>query len=116
MEREFLPFELSVKLKELGFKDKCLGSYDLNKDFYIGGSDYKINIWINAPLWQQAFDWFRNKYNLPSWCFKSDKWWYKIEKGDWWYGNTYDEAYETYEEVRQSCLEKLIELVEYDQT
>src|SRR5690606_34285503 len=69
MEKQFVPYELSVKLKELGFDEECFGWYDFEtfKEANIKWShcsNYDLN-WsklnCTAPLWQQAFDWFRDK-------------------------------------------------------
>jgi hypothetical protein len=84
MEKEFVPYEVALRLKVLGFKEKCLASfytYDIenfkeNKFDYRGKfnidysseDDYIINTdksyYIAAPTFYQAFRWFREKYDL----------------------------------------------------
>ena len=63
MEKEFAPYELAVKLKELGFDEPCFGYYRIDEKF-MALTNYHENYndsdsRISAPLWQQAFDWFR---------------------------------------------------------
>jgi hypothetical protein len=70
MENEFIPFQQALELKELGFDEPCFG-----KIYADGGSEqlsypYKNSDQIgkvtscSAPLYQQVFRWFREKYNL----------------------------------------------------
>lgn len=69
MNNEFLPYQESLELKELGFKEKCaahyLGEDDLELKWEIYRND-SINTTklIQAPLYQQAFRFFREKYNF----------------------------------------------------
>ena len=88
MENEFIPHNLALELKELGFDEKCLTSYandgDLmsvwntasdyqskmrmideeNTAYVINSVDFKNSGWCAAPLYQQVFRWFREKYNF----------------------------------------------------
>ena len=88
MEKEFTPYEQSLELKELGFDEPCFGYYypeayseetilmdsalDPNHTYYNefpNKGDLAITYnyneqFISAPLYQQAFTWFREKYNL----------------------------------------------------
>ena len=118
MEKEFVPYELAVKLKELGFE--CGYSFkEYDTEGYLqhtGLLNTHSLPHIDAPLWQQAFDWFRDKYRYYSIIpFNGSEHYY------WWitecnpFGldinsiDTHD--FTTYEQARQACLEKLIELV-----
>lgn len=80
MENQFVPVELSIKLKEIGFDAPCMACYTypswlkgqtLLKAFFVNSfkeffnSKLKIEN-ISAPLWQQAFDWFESEYGLSS--------------------------------------------------
>lgn len=67
MKKEFIPFEIAVELKELGFDEFCFGEYkvsgeslDINNDMFL-----KNNIltkgYISAPLWQQGFEFINKK-------------------------------------------------------
>ena len=111
MEREFVPYVLAVKLKELGFDEPCF-------NFYMGGfkelGKIKLVLPNNihdsnvlAPTFSQAFRWFREKYNIHSSPKKYDetKWW--VEWGTWT-----SPVFETFEEAELSWLNKLIEIVE----
>ena len=68
MEKEFVPYELAVKLKELGFDEPCFNFYmggfkELGKIKYV----YPNNVAetnVLAPTFSQAFRWFRENYNL----------------------------------------------------
>jgi hypothetical protein len=56
MKKQFVPYEIALKLKELGFNEECLGLYKDEKFYY----DYETFQWnsfnncVKAPLWQQA--------------------------------------------------------------
>ena len=62
MKKEFLPYELEVKLIELGFNEK---TFDVHSDIVTSG--FKI---VKKPtpriLFQQAFRFFGEKYNFVS--------------------------------------------------
>lgn len=79
MEEQFVPFELAVKLKELGFDEVCIMGYNREKKFYLNGWKLDKNVGFKitantgrypAPLWQQAFDWcfnqIKNNSNLSN--------------------------------------------------
>lgn len=142
VEGNFVPFELAVKLKELGFNERCLayysGSDGQDKTLYTYHISFSINstttqyhsnisdknYTFSAPIWQQAFDWFREKYSLVGepipyygdserpmgwqwqvWNTKSGE----IEKSQ---GMTFCSEYNV---AKNFCLEKLIEIVEKQQ-
>ena len=74
--------------------------------------------WISAPLYQQAFRWFREKHNLHgivSYCGKNQ---WDIELLDY-KGNQLVEIenniFWTYEEAELACLNKLIEITKTKQ-
>ena len=102
MEKEFVTYELAVKLKALGFDEECL-SYYFNKQLSFGSKTSYGEV-VEAPLYQQAFRWFREKYNLHFPIAVSDGFWF-FER--WRIG-----VYKTYEEAELACLTKLIEIVE----
>lgn len=125
MEKEFIPYEQALALKELGFNEPCFGWYnygtlwifgsDMLLDGYAGGKDRPI-----APTFSQAFRWFREKYNLfceiqidrttePKFCFDIFQYehfgnYEEIRIGEWY-------LYRTQEEAELECLKKLIEIV-----
>ena len=124
MEKEFVPYELALKLKELGFDEECFGWYDFEtfKEANIKWShcsNYDLN-WsklnCTAPLWQQAFDFIREKYNTVVNFHCNDKRWFgearRINFYERFLDSGYSKPYKTYEEARQAYLEKLIEIIE----
>ena len=82
MEKEFVPYELALRLKALGFNEKCYGYFTRDKEFFYFDVDdlssaytkNMDNLVVNsvnglectAPLYQQAFRWFREQYGLYS--------------------------------------------------
>lgn len=119
MENEFVPYEQALELKQLGFDEVCFGFYNnaianvyIKQDF----NDELREIYkgdFDAPLWQQAFDWFRIEHNLygdvlwrgdmHTWCFKIND--FKD------YSHDFSEVdYNTYGEAREACLIKIIKL------
>ena len=114
MEKEFVPYELAVKLKELGFDEPCFGWYS-NREGNVLRQGYcetylGIENCAKAPLYQQAFRWFREKYGLYDTISKNG---YMIE------GELNKEflritklSLKSPEEAELACLTKLIEIVE----
>lgn len=120
MEKEFVPYELAVKLKALGFDEPCFGRWLIITEWekptgevrlQIGSKveDYSKNQ-FTAPLYQQAFRWFREKYDFYVVIkpfnseFSCIIW---TSKGQYHIG-----VFLSYEEAELACLEKLIEIVE----
>lgn len=83
MEKEFVPYEQAIKLKELGFDEKCIAYFfrdgELNNYFnkhYInsGLSQTKpFSFSCTAPLYQQAFDFLLLKLDRVSITYHSDQ-------------------------------------------
>jgi len=123
MEKQFIPSELAEKLKELGFNEPCIAMYFCGKfAIKLQGTNKEFETVINsemtktlcaAPLWQQAFDWFREKHKLHyNLGFIDDIIGYMIQIENI-ESNTVitDSEYRTnYNEARIACLEKLIEI------
>jgi hypothetical protein len=122
IETLFLPYELAVKLKELGFDEVCFGCFNhldkseiWTKRTYMNGLTENIT----APLYQQAFRWFREKYGLfHSIRYQDDNsgpggFDYEIQnkRGKQLNQGEYLE-FKAYEEAELDCLTKLIEIVE----
>jgi hypothetical protein len=119
MESLFIPYEIALDLKELGFDEPCFGYYK-HEELLIEGkyknSDHGFS--ISAPTYSQAFRWFREKYILDSFV----KHLYKSTiKVGYYFGideykgvefqMDFDVWYNTYEEAEHACLIKLIEIV-----
>ena len=69
LEKEFVPYEPSLALKELGFDEPCFGGYDMETlKLWIGylndGEQFNREYYYPAPTFSQAFRWFREKHNL----------------------------------------------------
>jgi len=130
MNKEFIPHEESLVLKELGFDEPCFG-YFKDGEFRIPNphepfKNSELKSWfVTAPLFSQAFRFFREKYNWEHsiqptadqhrfevgynywiWNSKTGEEYHTTPKnrptGDW--------EYETYEQAELECLRKLIEI------
>jgi hypothetical protein len=140
MEKEFIPYEQALALKELGFSSPYpIGGYQGGAVFYYekgnlyydGRPMYSSDSHagqIDAPLYQQAFRWFRDKYNLRGFIgFRPN-----VKQFDYHIydmslsGKEYvkqrtmeefnkDPKVGTYEEAELECLKKLIEAVKNKQ-
>lgn len=132
MNKEFVTYEQAKALKELGFDEPCLAGYNF-KDGRKGQFTYpsakepnttsKARVYnqdkkiVGAPLYQQAFRWFREKYSLiasPVW--RIDNTWdmniQKLDNNGLLSGQSTLAIIKkpTYEEAEQACLDKLIEI------
>jgi len=142
IENEFVDYNTALALKELGFDEPCFAIYNLGLSEFETANIGQIRLFssifriddkqsnisyindkntskVTAPLYQQAFRWFREKYELfgcidlhvctPShWYIRIDK----IKINDYLY-HSEDEniRYNTYEEAEFECLKKLIEII-----
>jgi hypothetical protein len=115
MIEEFVPYELALELKQLGFKETCFGwfadSY-LRIGAIVEGKHVQGEGETLAPTYAQAFRWFREKYDLYINITKyndendtQDKFYYYISDG------YMREEFNTYEEAELECLKKLIQTV-----
>jgi hypothetical protein len=125
MTQEFIPYEQALELKQLGFNEHCFGEWQnlkIGKNLVVDEEDriYDISVLgadIKAPLYQQAFRWFRNKYDKH--CYVEA---YTLSSG----GKRYDytilsnegeeewddgETWETYEQAELACLKELIKII-----
>jgi hypothetical protein len=113
MKKEFVPYQLALELKQLGFNEPCLASYyhagkKLDIAEYVRHGEYTVL----APLYQQAFEWFRFKgleikvekesEGLYFGFYFTGVAWMLINEG-------------TYQDVELSCLKKLIEIANEQQ-
>ena len=121
MKKEFIPYEQALELKELGFDEECLGLFNVDGLQYDGeiyclpyknntdGIDPSI---IAAPLWQQAFRWFREKYKLLSYIDDCPTETFRYNIVFDMFGTVVGlGGFSTYEEAELACLKKLIEIV-----
>jgi len=124
--KDFTLYSEALELKQLGFDEPCLGYYIANtlfisNDIVYNSTDIPV---IKAPLYSQAFRWFREKHSLESFIVPSvneqDKTIYTFAFGNLSKSVKYDfedridyqfEEYETYEEAELRCLKHLIKIV-----
>jgi hypothetical protein len=126
MKHEFIPYEIALALKELGFDEPCFGYYN-GQGNYIG-EEGKLNsdcnklgmhgTYCTAPTFSQAFRWFREKYKLYGQSapipFEKDKFFeYGISDCD--KNIIQNGVFDSYEEAELACLEVLIELTKNKQ-
>jgi len=84
MIKDFIPYEQALAVKELGFDEPCLAFFEINNTHQPQNLRYFLKTAVNreyientkilkyiygensllAPLYQQAFRWFREKYNI----------------------------------------------------
>ena len=123
--KDFVPYELALELKELGYDEP---------NYFLKWYDSKGKIReglglgeVKAPLYQQAFRWFREKYDIHysinRECSQHDhKWGYNWSLYN--YTGIFDEfltshpdapagewVYETYEEAERECLKEIIKII-----
>ena len=121
MNKEFIPYEQALELKQLGFDEICAGYYDEpNLICYTQVKQSNlINGEIAAPLYQQAFRFFREKYNILATIYSNASGylyeWHDAVGGThrgWseYNGPNDGGVWDTYEEAEHACLLKLIEL------
>ena len=126
MDKNFVPYEEALALRELGFDEICFNWYQSFNHYkkLEGGKSKNTEFWLkypncSAPLYQQAFDWIRETYNLGHFI-KLDNIEERIYFG--WIDKAIErDAFEhvgkgTYEEMRLACLKKLIEIVQYNES
>ena len=124
MEKEFIPYEQALALKELGFDEDCFKCKIIGAEhFDYSPSDYddfpeQKEKEVLIPTFSQAFRWFREKYDLEShikkdWqdgiCLGYES---MIECED---GIIDCGTYNIYEDAELACLKKLIEIVKEKQ-
>ena len=115
VEKEFVPYEEALALKELGFDEPCFAIY-VDKQLQINATyqnhlDFKG--WVAAPTFSQAFRWFDEHTDLMGFVVPSIKdnhfdWLIRI---DWEEEIECEEAYTSRIEAELACLRKLIETV-----
>lgn len=103
IEKEFMPYEIALELKELGFNEECFGSIDQIGYIHVKGSKSSprgsmMYNTIDCPTFSQAFRFFREQLLLdsciiPYWFidgeYKVKKYTYSIEPS-----NRFDEYFD----------------------
>lgn len=136
LKKQFIPYEQALKLKELGFNEECLNYYStpnhpsLQPAILLGSNPSdplmesemnKIGVWkIKAPLWQQAWEFFREEKNV-NWEHTFDDSQISLYVGKIAYPDNnleffkiievdYDKYSIAFNEAQLDCLNKLIEI------
>jgi hypothetical protein len=125
MEKEFVPYQEALAIKELGFDEPCIATYQHPSKYSSnlvrvdadseGSRNSNLIRFTSAPLYQQVFRWFREKCLLEGIIEQADDfYWYKFSvyfyniEGKQKISNGLE--FETYEEAEVACLNKLIEI------
>jgi len=117
MKNEFIPYEQAIALKELGFHEPCFAWYNrrqallssivygFEEDNFLYTQDDMDEDQYIAPLYQQAFRWFREKHGLRHF----------IEYDNGHYNAVVQSSLvyhcDTHEEAELACLNRLIILI-----
>ena len=115
MEKEFIPYEQALALKELGFNEPCFGLYaPPSKTVFLHHYGLlRAKEQVLAPLYQQAFRWFREKYKIFPYTYTGNgnlfHYCMFIKDRDNQYHS--NQLYLSNEEAELECLKKLIEIV-----
>ena len=126
MESLFVPYEIALALKELGFDEPCVAIFNRDNELSLDDGFYKQENYhkdtVLAPIFSQAFRWFREKYDLWS-CIQKyptfenpNRCYYELkgnnintDKNE--SPNSYMSGwFDSYEKAETNCLKKLIEL------
>jgi hypothetical protein len=127
MEKEFVPYELALRLEKLGFDEPCIAFYEAdNTEVMSVGVLQRYNnpslLHVKdfcAPTFSQAFKWFRKKYTHIKFNFGQSYW--RGEFTDFFELTIHNKeknrtigvgGFSSYEEAEFDCLEGLIEMVE----
>jgi hypothetical protein len=130
MEKEFVPYELALELKELGFDEPCFAIYEPQEIgvMFRWVENQKVVSnkaigYVIAPLCQQAFRWFREKYNLVHTVYSNASGYiwelhYNKKRGGTHICDSGESGdceisgmFTAYEKAELECLKKLIEIV-----
>ena len=129
MEKDFVPYEESLALKELGFDEPCNTCYDkleMVASYGENAFDYKnyntSGYIVSRPTFSQAFRWFREKHNLNGILnhYPNTKLWDFSVHNLLWNGKEFIEhvrkedrsvKYSTYEEAEDACINHCIKII-----
>jgi hypothetical protein len=121
MNKEFIPDEQALTLKELGFDKECFAYFFYNGAYSkwvlnVDNKEYEYSNTIKAPTYSQAFKFFREKYGLYHSIGLDNS----LENNincDYQIINhsqsisELETSFKSYEKAELACLIKLIELV-----
>jgi hypothetical protein len=128
----FVPFEESLKLKNLGFNENCFAHYNPNGVFFWKilcsdeDNDHTLSVkdimehsaigYIEAPFYFQAFNWFRSMpydFSIFEKFRFNDKFYggYVKERGKL-LGLPFGSNFVNYQDAEFACLKELIKFLE----
>ena len=127
--KDFIPYEEALALRQLEFDEPCLSYYDKEKKLCRSLLEYPIinskngfhhshNI-ITAPLFSQAFRFFREKYNMLANVYSNASGflfeWHDTIGGTHRHDSGFDGpndsgCWDTYEDAELACLRELIKI------
>jgi hypothetical protein len=132
MNKEFAPYEEALSLKELGFDEPCFGYYQENRgkviienSGLITNSNFtkilsETKFRLVAPLYQQAFKFFREKHDLDYNIYPYTEQFKRSYLANIFVGteekrivteNRVSIRFYSKEEAELACLKKLIEII-----
>ena len=114
MEKEFIPYEQALALKELGFDEPCLGWFASDRTLVKEVTE-KTDFTL-APTYSQAFRFFREKYDLHNGIYPYyDEYEFQIKDFRLPTNTPINGGLMKYEEAELECLQKLIKIVKEQQ-
>lgn len=124
LKKYFVPIEESIKLRDLGLDEECVGRWGLTSKDLFTNRPFKnseelmlngefCNDLVAAPLWSQVFDWFKLKYKLDARFNQTSQKYFscKIVEGVQYEVTVYISNLLNSEQIKMNTLNKLIELV-----
>ena len=118
MNEDFVPKEIALKLKEKGFREKCIKHYYPNStDWFISSVPECGNYssYVDIPTISQVLKWLRNEkkiYCLPHFEQGIDMWLFCIERpqaGCEFSEYISESIYDTYEQAALASIEYVLD-------
>jgi len=110
IDNNFIPYKQSIELEKLGFCQDCFAWYNSSGVLIISLTEKESanpEVLIHAPLYQQAFNWIRENYELCTFVNFSG-----LKYCSGWEDRKFKEygykTYETFSEAELGCLNSLI--------
>ena len=123
MESNFVPYQIALDMKSIGFDEPCLALYvsllDGSGEFELIKLEKQKNKLVLAPLYQQCFKWFENTYGLfvdrKTMCSVNEvmgmDYFIRSINGTWLVLFPADYSEFNSYKANTACVEKLIEIV-----
>ncbi len=126
IENEFIPYQLALELRQLGFDEPCFGFYQVieieseNKSYLVKVLDVTQSVCRNqdctAPTYSQAFRFFREEYGLkhciiPLVCEQGFSDLYESRIHQETQNISIVGNHKSYEEAEIACLREMIKIV-----